>query len=142
MKITVEEIYRGGLVSKEGEAYAKPSYDFIAVATVENEKVLVRVECKAWVTQGTHQRERRHADFLSRFQQSVSLSISSSTSTMMGSTTSTSNTEMYKVIDAASTAFHDYVDASYEAVQVLHQACICSFSYVLLLVGDSSGNII
>ncbi len=142
-KITVEEIYRVGLVSKEGEAYAKASCDFIAVATVENEKVLVGVECKVRVTPSTHQRERRHADFLSRFQQGVSLSISSSTPpATTGTTSSTSNKEIYTVIDAASTAFHDYVDASHEAVQVLHQAYICSFSYVLLLVGDSSGNII
>jgi hypothetical protein len=67
-KIKVEEIYRVGSVGKEGEAYAKASCDFIAVATVENEKVLVGVECKARVTPGTHQKERRHADFLSRFQ--------------------------------------------------------------------------
>jgi hypothetical protein len=134
-KIKVDEIYRVGLVSKEGEAYAKASCDFIAVATVENEKVLVGVECKARVTPGTHQRERRHAEFLSRFQEGVSLSSPSSAGT--------SNSELYTVIDAAvATNFHDYVDAPHEAVQVLHQAYVCSFSYVLLLVGDSSGNII
>jgi len=145
-KIKVEEIYRVGLVGKEGEAYAKASCDFIAVATVEHVKVLVGVECKARVTPGTHQRERGHADFLSRFQHSLSLSTSTSSSTStttLGNTSNPcSNTELYTVIDAQSTNFHLYIDSSHEAIQILHQAYVCDFSYVLLLVGDSSGNII
>jgi hypothetical protein len=142
-KIKVEEIYRVGLVGKED---AKASCDFIAVATVEHVKVLVGVECKAWVTPGTHQRERGHADFLSRFQHSLSLSTSTSSSTStttLGNTSNPcSNTELYTVIDAQSTNFHLYVDLSHEAKQILHQAYVCDFSYVMLLVGDSSGNII
>jgi hypothetical protein len=53
---------------------------------------------------------------------------------------STSNSEIYIVIQTGSTDFHDYVDAPHEAVQV--QAYSCSSFYVLLLAGDSSGNII
>jgi hypothetical protein len=70
---------------------------------------------------------------------------STSTSSIISTTTATGNTgytEIYTVIDAASTAFHEYVESSHEAVQILHQAYVCSFAYVLLLVGDSSGNII
>jgi hypothetical protein len=38
--------------------------------------------------------------------------------------------------------FHTYIGSSHEAVQLLHQAYVYSFQYVLLLVGDASGNII
>jgi hypothetical protein len=132
-KIEVNEIYQVGLVGKIGEPYAKASCDFIAVAvSPEGEKILVGVECKARVTPGTHQREREHAEFLSHFQQNGSANVSTAR-----------GTELYTVIDAASAGdFRSYIDSSHEAVQLLHQAYVCNFKYVLLLVGDPSGNII
>jgi hypothetical protein len=66
-KFPVEQIYRVGLVGKEGELYAKASCDFIAGALIGGEKILVGVECKAWVTPGTQQRERAHAEYPSCF---------------------------------------------------------------------------
>jgi len=126
-KVNVEEIYHVGLVGKEGEAYAKASCNFITVAAVEQVKVLVRVECKVQGTPGSHQRERGHTDFLSRFQPSVSLStsISSSTSTMGNTSSPCSNIELYTVIDAQSRNFHSNLDSSHEAVQILCQAYNC-----------------
>jgi hypothetical protein len=104
------------------------------------------------VTPATHQRERAHAEFLSHFQR-VSLSNTSSgtTSSTIADTTSSSTAtksthsrgaELYTLIHAASADFQAYIDSSHEAVQLLYQAYMCSFKYVLLLVGDRSGNII
>jgi hypothetical protein len=132
----VEDIYRVGLVGKKDEMYAKASCDFVAGIVIAGEKQLVGVECKARVTPRIHQREREHAVFLSRF---MNLCTSSTTSY---SSSATSSAELYTVICVDSEDFHLYVDSSHEAVQLLHQAYVYSFKYVLLLVGDASGNII
>jgi hypothetical protein len=95
----------------------------------------VGIECKARVTLGTHQRERAHTELLSRFQ-GMSLS-PSNTGTAVGGAP-----ELYTIISALSTDFCAYIDSSHEAVQLLHQAYVCGFKYVLLLVGDRTGNII
>ena len=157
-KFTVEKIYRVGLLGKKDELYAKASCDFIAGVIVEGENLLVGVECKARLSPGTDQRERLHTEFLSHFHgmslaspaaANTATSIASSVAgTPASSSSSTSTTigrggaEMYTIIEAASADFHIYVDSSHEAVQLLHQAYVCSFQYVLLLVGDRSGNII
>jgi hypothetical protein len=120
---------------KKDEMYAKASCDFISGIVIAGEKQLVGVECKARVTPITHQREKEHAVFLSRF---MSLCTSSTTSY---SSSATSSPELYTVICSDSEDFHLYV-ASHEAVQLLHQAYVYSFKYVLLPVGDASGNII
>lgn len=72
----VEKIYRVSLVGKMNEMYVKALCDFVASAVIDGEKQLVGVECKASrVTPGTHQRERAHTEFLSRFINTLSLSL-------------------------------------------------------------------
>ncbi len=121
----------------------------IAVATVEGERCLVGIECKARVTPATQNRERAQAELLSRFQTTASSTSTSTTSIFCSSATSTTSTsytgssrELYTIVDAASRDFHSYVDSAHEAVQLLHQAYVCNFRYVLLLVGETRGNII
>jgi len=124
----IDDIYRVGLVGNKHELHAKASCDFVAGAVIEGEEQLVGVECKARVTPRTDQREREHALFLSRFQHT--------------STSSTSTNQLYTILHADTEDFHLYIDSSHEAVQLLHQAYIFNFKYVLLLIGDASGNII
>ena len=125
-KFTIKSIYRVGLVAREGEMHVKASCDFIAGAIVNGEEVLVGVECKARVTPGTIQREHEVAESIQRQQRALS---------GMG-------TELYTIVDASSTEFSTYVDSSHESVQLMHQAYVYNFKYVLLLIGDKSGNII
>jgi len=134
-KFEVERVYHVGLVSRRGRPSAKASCDFVAVANINGERKLVGVECKARLTPATQQRERDHREFLSRFH-STNPTSSNSTSTTNG------GADLYSVLEATPEEFHIYVDSSHEAVQLLHQAYVCSFEYVLLLVGDPSGNII
>ncbi len=134
-KYKIEKIFRVGLVAKRNKNYAKASCDFVAADTIEEETLLVGIECKARVTLGTHQRERAHTELLSRFQ-GMSLS-PSNTGTAVGGAP-----ELYTIISALSTDFCAYIDSSHEAVQLLHQAYVCGFKYILLLVGDRTGNII
>jgi hypothetical protein len=147
-KFTMEKIYRVGLVGKRDHLYAKASCDFIAGVIIKGENLLVRVECKARVTPATDQRERLHTEFISHFHSMSLASSMASTSPASTSTTTSSTTfgirgaELYTIIEAASVDFNAYVDSSHKAVQLLHQAYVCSFKYVLLLVGDRSGNII
>jgi hypothetical protein len=44
-------------------------------------------------------------------------------------------------ISTAHNLLHVYVDSSHAAIQILHQAYVCSFEYILLLVGDATGDI-
>jgi hypothetical protein len=125
----IDDIYRVGLVGKKHELYSKASCDFIAGAVIGGEEQLVGIECKARVTPRTDQREREHALFLSRFQH------------ISTSTASTTN-QLYTIVHADTEDFHLYVDSSHEAVQLLHQAYVFNFKFVLLLIGDASGNII
>jgi hypothetical protein len=148
-KFTVEKIYRVGLAGKKDKLYAKALCDFIAGVVIEGENLLVGVECKARLSPGTDQRERLHAEFLLCFH-SMSLATTAATTTTGSSSSGTPSSsgstirgvELYTIVEAASADFHLYVDSSHKAVQLLHQAYVCSFQYVLLLVGDKSGNII
>jgi hypothetical protein len=72
-------------------------------------------------------REREHAIFHSHFQNFC---------------TTTSTTEQYTILDTDTEKFHLYIDSFHEAIQLLHQAYVFSFKYVLLLIGDASRNII
>jgi hypothetical protein len=146
----IENVYRVGLVEKMNERCAKASCDFVAGAVIEGRKCLVGIECKARLAPGTLQHERDHAEFLCRFE-GVNLSTSSATSTRTPTATVTASTrrtstgtgrEIYTLIEVASRDFHTYIGSSHEAVQLLHQAYVYSFQYVLLLVGDASGDII
>jgi hypothetical protein len=137
-----------GLVAKRDELYAKTSCDLVAGAVIEGERQLVGAECKARVMPGTHQQERIHYAFLSHFQSSMIMSMPTSISTSTPDAQPSTSTsfrgadQMYTVVRAASAEFNAYVDSSQEAVQLLHQAYVYSFNYVLLLVGDRMGNII
>ena len=128
-KFKVEELFRVGLVGKSEAMYAKASTDFIGVATVDGVQTLVAVECKGRLTPGTSQAEREHAEDLSRRGRAET-------------DFARSTPELYTVIEASSSDYHKYVDSTHEAVQLLHTAYVYSFEYVLLLVGDSAGNII
>ncbi len=130
-RFRVEKLFRVGLVGKNGEMYAKASTDFIGVAIIGNLETLVAIECKARVTPGTHQREREHAELLSRGGQGH-----------YASTSNSSTLQLYTVIEALSGDYHKYVNSSHEAAQLVHTAYVYGLNYVLLLVGNSSGNII
>jgi hypothetical protein len=54
-KFEVERVYRVGLVSRRGRPSAKASCDFVAVANINGERLLVGVECKARLTPATQQ---------------------------------------------------------------------------------------
>ncbi len=123
----IDDIYRVGLVGKKHELYSKASSNFIAGAVIRGEEQLVGIECKARVTPRTDQREREHVFFLFRFQHI--------------STASATN-QPYTIVHADNEDLHMYVDYSHEAVQLLHQAYVLNFKFVLLLIGDASGNII
>jgi hypothetical protein len=127
-----KNIYRVGLLGREGEMFAKASCDFLASALINGEMQVVGVECKARVAPGTDQIERAQTDYLTRFHSTLS------TSTHTSSRTST----QYMEVDARARDFHKYVDSTHEAVQLLHQAYVCGLKHVLLLVGDTTGNII
>ena len=122
----VEKLYRVGLVGKSDEMYAKASADFIGVACMEGVHALFAVECKGRVTPGTAQREYEHAEFLSRERDSDN----------------SRDTELYTIVEASSSDFHKYVHSTHESVQVMHTAYVYGFEYVLLLIGDSFGNVI
>jgi hypothetical protein len=98
---------------RNGLMYAKASCDFIAGVFVEGEPLLVGRECKAQVGTGSHQKERAHTDFLSRFH---TASTSSTTiETDDGGT-------LHSIIEEDSIHFPTYVDSTREAVQLLNQA--------------------
>lgn len=128
-KFKVENLFRVGLVGKHGELYAKASTDFIGVGVIDGVETLFAVECKARLAPGTHQHEREHAELLSRGKQ-------------FSSSSSTVGRELYTIIEASSGDYHKYITSTHEAVQLMHTAYVYSFKYVLLLVGDSFGNII
>ncbi len=64
------------------------------------------------------QQDREHIDYLSRFY---------STSTNAGGTTSNAGTSTELYFSTAHNLLHVYVDSSHEAIQIVHQACVCSF---------------
>jgi hypothetical protein len=88
-------------VGKRGRPYTKASCDFIAIVSIDGEKKLVGVECKARVASGIHQRERDHRKYLSRFHSTSPTSISSN---------------LYIVLEASPEDFHIYADSSHEAI--------------------------
>jgi hypothetical protein len=137
MTFEVERGYCVGLVSRRGRPSVKASCDFVAVTNINGERKLIGVECKARLTPATQQRERDHREFLSHFH---SRNPTSSNSTSVSTTNG--GADLYSVLEATLEDIHIYIDSSHEAVQLLHQAYVCSFEYVLLLVGDPSGNII
>jgi hypothetical protein len=126
-KFRVERLYCVGLVGRNDAPFAKASADFLGLAIIEGEETLFAVECKARVTPGTNQREREHAERLSRHHQR---------------TYASNAAELYTIIEVTSGDFHKYVDSAHEAIQLMHTAFVYGFEYALLLIGDSSGNII
>ncbi len=110
-RFRVEKLYLVGLVGKSGEMYAKASANFIGIAIIDNVETLVAIECKARLTPAMHQREREHAELLSRGQGHYT-------------STSSSTLELYTIIEASSGDFHKYVNLSHEAVQLMHTAYV------------------
>jgi hypothetical protein len=51
----------------------------------------------------------------------------------------TTQVQMQVVLLVVLVLLHVHVDSSHEAIQRLHQAYVCSFEYVLLLVGGATG---
>lgn len=145
------------MVGIENEMYARTFCGFIASAVIKGEQLLADVECQARIAPGTDQHEREHAEFLSRYHSTTSTSqywylhhysgteycyYNTRKSTTCSSTTtnrSGSAAEVNMVIlDADAKEFHVYLDSMHDVVQLLHQAYVYSFKYVLLLINKQT----
>jgi hypothetical protein len=137
-RFRVLKLFCVGLVGKNGEMYAKASANFIGVAIIHGRETLFAVECKGRLTPGMHQHKHEHAELLSRGRLA-----SATTGTSISTTVSNGDEkELYTVIEATSGEYHKYITSTHEAVQLMHTSYVFDFKYVLLLVGDSYGNII